>query len=394
MKNILNRFLLVSIGLFLFISCIKEESPYREAEVLKFSLLEEDADNLLNVLYDHSQRLITVIVEDTAGYQNKIIKAEIEVAPEATVFPVSGSLLQLKDYETSLIVTPESKEKSVKYTVQFKAAYKFLRFDFEDWDTKKFLSKPYCQPQDPIWSTANEGIKLIYVDETPFPTRPSGKGWPVNTIYPDEENIIAPSGERVAILETCLGKMAGVIQVPIAPGSLYMGVFKFTLNWNEPALSAQFGQPHSYSTGRPVKLQGYYKYKSGEKFQTFKPDDSGKKVVEYVDGKKDECDIYAILFKVKKGSEGLKEFLTAYDLQTSDKIVGKAIMEDGSETDGNDWHHFEIPFTYSEEINYDENDYKLAIVFSSSRGGAYFEGAIGSKLMIDKIEIACEPFEQ
>ena len=37
-----------------------------------------------------------------------------------------------------------------------------------------------------------------------------------------------------------------------------------------------------------------------------------------------------------------------------------------------------------------DGKYKLAIVFSSSIQGAYFEGATGSELCIDEVEITCE----
>jgi hypothetical protein len=47
-------------------------------------------------------------------------------------------------------------------------------------------------------------------------------------------------------------------------------------------------------------------------------------------------------------------------------------------------------FNYKSEVNEDELAafaYKIAIVFSSSKNGAVFEGAVGSKLYIDNVKI-------
>ena len=59
------------------------------------------------------------------------------------------------------------------------------------------------------------------------------------------------------------------------------------------------------------------------------------------------------------------------------------------------WTRFDLDFKLQNgktinEDNLKAGKYKLAIVFSSSIQGAYFEGAIGSELCIDEVEITCE----
>jgi len=58
-----------------------------------------------------------------------------------------------------------------------------------------------------------------------------------------------------------------------------------------------------------------------------------------------------------------------------------------------DWTEFEIKFKYLTDIDLDvleQNGYSLALVFSSSKQGDRFIGAIGSTLCIDKVRIICE----
>ncbi len=95
------------------------------------------------------------------------------------------------------------------------------------------------------------------------------------------------------------------------------------------------------------------------------------------------------MFKVPHGNDGKKVYLTAEDVLTSERLIATAIIADRTEKD--DWTRFDIPFIYTEGIDYSQFDYKLAIVLSSSKRGAFYEGAIGSLLVVDEIEIVTEP---
>ena len=60
-----------------------------------------------------------------------------------------------------------------------------------------------------------------------------------------------------------------------------------------------------------------------------------------------------------------------------------------------DWKDFYVPFksVADKEFDYEKlmnNEYAIAIVASSSKNGAAFEGAVGSTLYIDEIEIVWE----
>ena len=131
----------------------------------------------------------------------------------------------------------------------------------------------------------------------------------------------------------------------------------------------------------PKELIGYYKYKAGEKFQ-----DKDKKEIK---GRKDSLAIYAVLFETGDGVE----FLDGTNSLTSDRIVLLAQLKDAKET--NDWTRFSISFEPvagrtidSEKLK--NGKYSLAIIMSSSKDGAFFNGAVGSTLYVDELKLYFE----
>ena len=141
-----------------------------------------------------------------------------------------------------------------------------------------------------------------------------------------------------------------------------------------------------------MRFRGWYKYKAGEKYLNNKGD--------VVPGKIDECTVRAFLYEVPKGATGTEltdALLTgADDILLSEKaqkvIVGIADLKDCS--DRKDFTFFDMKFEYKEgkEINYQLHDYRLAIVFASSKRGDFYEGAVGSTLIVDDVKIICEQF--
>ncbi|MDY5085153.1 MAG: PCMD domain-containing protein, partial [Prevotella sp.] len=92
--------------------------------------------------------------------------------------------------------------------------------------------------------------------------------------------------------------------------------------------------------------------------------------------------------------DGNPVVLNGDNVQTSPLIVAKAIAANIVPTDK--WTQFTVDFSYLEDFDLDllENrGYNLAVVFSSSADGAFFQGAIGSTLCIDNVKIICETVE-
>jgi hypothetical protein len=64
-------------------------------------------------------------------------------------------------------------------------------------------------------------------------------------------------------------------------------------------------------------------------------------------------------------------------------------------TETSEWTKFDLDFKSQNGKTINTEDlkngkYKLAVVFSSSVMGAYFQGAVGSELWIDEVEIICK----
>ncbi|GAB6009091.1 PCMD domain-containing protein [Dysgonomonas reticulitermitis] len=371
------RLILIAITFFVFSlsSCIKDEGVYREADIESFTI---SSDIMLTstIVNQKDNNRVIITVDDTTGMKNAKITPDIKLSPGAKIEPASGVEVQLQNYQTSYIVTAGDGNKK-SYTIILEKD-RPLKYNFENWYqvSNTTGTRIYDMLSDELWCNANKGVAMIYRDNTPFPTRRTT----------DSHN-----GEYGILLETVFGNrntILHMLDIPLYAGSAFRGVFE--TNMSNPVTSVKFGQIHSKSAGKPIRFTGWYKYKPGEYYQTCTVNDTPKyNIVDTIPGKKDELDIYAVMFKVPQGNEGKNVYLTANDVLSSNRLVATAIISD--KTEKNDWTRFDIPFIYTEEIDYSRFDYKLAIVLSSSKRGAFYEGAIGSLLVVDEIEIVTEP---
>ena len=89
-----------------------------------------------------------------------------------------------------------------------------------------------------------------------------------------------------------------------------------------------------------------------------------------------------------------KILLYGDDVQTNPQIVALAKFDDLKPTD--EWTYFELEYKYRQGVDdeiLNKLGYNLTVVFSSSRSGDTFEGAVGSTLYIDKVRIICDTTE-
>lgn len=354
-------------SILLFTSCIKDGEPLnREADIENFLF----SPNIM-VNSNVKDRSITILVKSDTDLS--ALAPEITITPGATIEPKSGVPQNFNDtvYYT---VTSEDGNWQKKYyvTVDYSLFQDTIHYDFEEWVIEGESIK-YPMLKDNLWSNANSGIAIALSGNVPrYPTTPS--------LTSD-----AYKGNHAAYLQTQKGKKVfGFILVPVFAGSMFRG--KFQLQGGDFLKSAMFGQAHPKEAGKPVHFKGYYKYQPGDVYY-----DENDNIIA---GKIDECSIYAILYKVTKGSIGTPndEFLNGSNVMSSDKTIAKAILQDRKAK--SEYTEFSIPFTYIEEPDYNQYDYKLAIVFSSSVEGDFYRGAEGSTLIIDEVSIACERYEE
>ena len=168
----------------------------------------------------------------------------------------------------------------------------------------------------------------------------------------------------------------------ILPGNLFTGKFGLGLSL------IKFGSVINIEeTGKPIEMTGYYKYKPGEVFSVEGQPIEGNRT--------DKCDIYAVLYRVTKGTAGENEYLNATNIKSNDeRIVARAIVSDEDKAPTDVYKPFKAEFKYLQAVTPDLHDYKLAIIFSSSEAGDLFEGAIGSKLTIDEVEVKLEDYRK
>ena len=217
------------------------------------------------------------------------------------------------------------------------------------------------------WGSGNAGFAFTGIGKTPdkFPTFVSSEGY---------------KGKGVTLITRSTGSFGNLAGMPIAAGNIFIGEFKSEMAMSEPRNATHFGL--QLVSGKPVSLSGYYKYTAGKVFT-----DKNKKVDET---RKDTCDIYAVLYEVDS-----EKFISLQgdNILNSDRIVSMARIDNPGEPQ--DWTYFEEPFRpmngkkfdYQRLLNY---GYAIAIVATSSRQGAYFEGAVDSELHIDEIQINWE----
>lgn len=196
--------------------------------------------------------------------------------------------------------------------------------------------------------------------------------------YPTVQVNGGVDGGKCVKLETKdTGSFGSMVKMYIAAGNLFIGSFEVGQALSGNAMKAtHFGFPFFYY---PLRLEGQYKYKAGPTFSS-----KGKPV----EGRKDECDIYGVLYE----TDDNVQFLDGSTSLNSPNIVALARnIKELPETDI--WKQFNFKFEPQNGKSIDPDKlgkgiYKLAIVFSSSVDGAKFEGAVGSTLYIDKVTIA------
>lgn len=353
-------YLACSIGL---VSCIENEPFNREADIEDFTFKN---DTVYSV--DIQNDKVQIIISEHADY--KKLTPKIQLTPGATITPNPNIPT---DFTKDVIYTVTSEDHKYKkqYIVSVTSQIS-LKYDFNDWETTKGLFK-YRRLKDISWDSGNSGIALATMGRKKY--------------YPTRDTILnnTDSTNHSAVMQTLKGGKYFGNLIPIFSGSLFRG--KFTVNMGNPIKSAQFGQPHLEKSGRPLYFTGYYQYKAGDKFINAEDQEE--------EGRKDKASIKAIFFRVTKGKKGESEYITGDSLLTSSKIVAVAIpdaTEEISET--NKMTKFSYNFTYRDEIDYNKYDYKLGIILASSERGDYYEGALGSMLIIDNIQVVCEKYKE
>lgn len=236
--------------------------------------------------------------------------------------------------------------------------------------------------RDEHWKNGNPGYFISQSSAKPldFPTCPVLGG--------------GPDGSDCVKMETRdTGSFGMMARMPIASGSFFNGIFDVSNAIRNALAATRFGSTFMH---KPLSATVWMKYEPGTTFT-----DRQKKAV---GGIIDEPDFYLIMYR-NTDAEGNEIMLDGANVLTSPNIVGLARLPHRG-TPGNDqltdqpihgitaeWQKVKITMQYSEPIDQTllkNGGYSLVCGFASSWQGAYFQGAIGSKLWIDDLTIQCE----
>jgi len=178
--------------------------------------------------------------------------------------------------------------------------------------------------------------------------------------------------------------MGELIKKPIAAGSLFLGKFVVEQVLKDALKATLFGVANGKE---PVRITGWYKYQPGKTFTDLD-------MKEYPD-RTDEASIYAVFYR-NVDAEGNNYVLDGHDVEDLDKVkdnpqvykVARVASLPATDT----WTRWEMFFEGKDAPDdvVKAQGFNLALVFSSSKNGAQFEGAIGSTLYIDEVEVSYE----
>jgi len=339
-------------------SCIKDAPLNPEADIDSFIVAKSQLTS--DPFIDQVNSKILLYLKQSA-YENGVVPRIVPV-PGAKVTPDLGDTLKF-DQSTGLgltayTVTSQDGRYHKTYTVQV-VNIGVWAWDFEHWveQSPNRYMYPIEADSSSIWSSGNPGIAIAL---------PSNQKVPGS--YPLRDTTDAYHGSHAAVLETRGGTpLSSLVGIRLFAGSLFLGVFDSRFGLTNPLAATQFGQPY---IGKPKSFTGYYKYTPGAVFQ----DKSGKPVA----GATDSCSIYAVLYS---GTTRLD----ATNIQTSDRIVAMAKLPDGGAKAN--YTRFNLPFVYYRPAT---SQMMLAIVMSSSYMGDQYQGAIGSRLTVDSLQIIHE----
>jgi len=313
------------------------------------------------------------------------IPLNFKITDGATIEPANGSLQDFTKGPVTYTVTSEDGQWQRTYNVIFsETPLPVEKFSFEHVaiqtettllggtnDMHVFFELMSDNTPKFCWGTGNKGSSLVLNGSKPedFPvySTPDGK-----------------EGKGVCLNTQSAGALGEWMKKPIAAGSLFLGQFVVDYVLSDALKATQFGVPNGKE---PVRITGWYKYKPGEKF-------TDKDMTEYPD-RTDEASIYAVYY-LNTDAEGNNYVLDGHDMEDLDKVLENPqvykVAHVASLPATDTWTRWEMFFEGRDAPDdiVAAQGCNLALVFSSSKSGAQFEGAIGSTLYIDEVEVSYE----
>lgn len=316
----------------------------------------------------------------------KTLEPVFELTPGATIENVTEVNRGDFNYPQHFLVTSEDKQWSKLYEFTFfRNLFYKTAFSFEHFETFS-STRPYYVffemdedlGKQEVWSSGNAGFSITAgsAGGDEYPTAVTKNGY---------------EGNGAKLVTRSTGTLGAMMGKPIAAGNLFLGNFDMSaaMQPGDGALKAtRFGVPTVMD--EPVELTFWAKYVAGPEYK-----DVDGNVLDVVD----RPEIYAVLYEPQLDAQGTPILLDGTNVKTADNIICIADMTAEqaetlrvSDIENDDYVQVSVPFVTREGKAFDVNkqingQYCLALVFSSSAKGAAFEGAVGSTLYVDEVEI-------
>ena len=396
---------LLLVPSILLASCIKKEPENTECDIEAVSLHLDRPTDYFYHDYDTLQTIISTeneIVFTIRSYADiQSVPTTLRITEGATVYMMSedgayvpflsGSSVDFSgEKEHKFRVVSQNKVWIRDYTITVvhdRPSEGNLNIDFESyhldasgkyyiWDAPEVFT-------DGEWKNGNPGFKISKSSAKPmeYPSTPVAGG--------------GPDGSACLKLETCdTGPFGRMVNMRLASGSMFNGIFDVGNALTDALKATQFGSPFVH---KPVMMRAWLRFEPGSVYQD--------RDANPIEGVIDEPDMYFTLYR-NEDEQGNKVQVDGNDVLTNPYIIGMGRLPHHYNADGsdqlsgnpihgvtNEWQEFTIHMQYTSEPDPEilaNKGYSLVISFASSWQGAYFKGAIGSKLLIDNVQLFCE----
>lgn len=376
-RNILMTALTASFAFFT--SCSSDDVEKHSSEIHLESTTILNASELL--------AQDPIIKNDTVRYVLKHLPDDFYFAPEFTlsagtkIKPESGTERDFSQPQKYTLTSEDATQDKI-YTVVFKANEKLAyTYSFEnvqlinkEEETATQRSSPFQKfyeidqegRQNMIWASRNEEISFAMENFI--------EGEVVPEDYPTFQTSAGFSGNAAELVTKKTDSLAPKSASSLIAGKLYIGDFNHKVDSTQQDELIKLGKPYKFEHP-PVAIKGYFKYKAGADFENNSGD---------TDLVEDRWDAYAVLFKKTESENYLPGDFNFND----DRIVSVAKLDDEQRIEAEEWTAFEMLFKRFDNQGFDPKaDYRYTIVFSSSKEGDRFNGAEGSRLAVDEVQL-------
>ncbi len=370
-----NLFTIILLGsLFALTACSSDDDNLNsEADIIEASI--ENQEELLQNTPSITNEKVTFTLKNSP--ENYNFSPEFTLSSGASIEPGNGVELDFTNDQT-YVVTSEDQQYSKTYTISFvydeesnTDNYRLFSFEEVSSDNEgnyhEFYETNSSNQKIYNWGTGNPGFSVtLAINEEEL----------IPEAYPTYQTT-GYEGKGVRMETKSTGELGAAFGAPLAAGNLFLGEFQ-EITQPDPRQGVFFGRNYAYETA-PKTLKGYFKYKRGEDFQV--NSEEGSSLTE------DGWNAYGILFEKTEDDNFLRGDFTLDD----PRIVSIAMLPEDQRVEAEDWTAFSIPFEFVEGKSFDSSkEYMYTIVFTASKEGDLFNGAVGSVLHIDEVELLME----